>query len=178
MPTDKPVKEEFIGEAKVIPSKKIDSKIWRQMKWDMRDQIDELNKIGEDYAVFQNAQYVSKTLKKINLLMMMDQSCVHGFYISHPLLIQLIKQPISPAIPFEIAYPTSFVQTPNKKKIDILPSNHSCRIACEIDNTENLLEKHLKKIADRLESVLQESKKNNESTDLVATRIAWKRINS
>ncbi|MFW2162424.1 hypothetical protein ACG93T_13745 [Acinetobacter beijerinckii] len=40
-----------------------------------------------------------------------------------------------PAIPFEIAYPTSFVQTPNKTKIDILPSNHSCRIACEIDNT-------------------------------------------
>ena len=53
---------------KVIPSKKIDSKIWRQMKWDMRDQIDELNKIGEDYAVFQNAQYVSKTLKKIKRL--------------------------------------------------------------------------------------------------------------
>ena len=53
---------------KVIPSKKIDSKIWRQMKWDMRDQIDELNKIGEDYAVFQNAQYVSKTLKKIKKL--------------------------------------------------------------------------------------------------------------
>ena len=53
---------------KVIPSKKIDSKIWRQMKWDIRDQIDELNKIGEDYAVFQNAQYVSKTLKKIKRL--------------------------------------------------------------------------------------------------------------
>ena len=53
---------------KVIPSKKIDSKIWRQMKWDMRDQIDELNKIGQDYAVFQNAQYVSKTLKKIKRL--------------------------------------------------------------------------------------------------------------
>ena len=53
---------------KVIPSKKIDSKIWRQMKWDMRDQIDELNKIGQDYGVFQNAQYVSKTLKKIKRL--------------------------------------------------------------------------------------------------------------
>ena len=53
---------------KVIPSKKIDSKIWRQMKWDIRDQIDELNKIGQDYAVFQNAQYVSKTLKKIKKL--------------------------------------------------------------------------------------------------------------
>jgi|TARA_R100000750_G_C2252313_1_gene60579 hypothetical protein len=53
---------------KVIPSKKIDSKIWRQMKWDIRDQIDELNKIGQDYGVFQNAQYVSKTLKKIKKL--------------------------------------------------------------------------------------------------------------
>ena len=39
-------------------------------------------------------------------------------------------------------------------------------------------ENHLEKIADRLKSVLQESKKNNESTDLVARRIAWKRINS
>ena len=53
---------------KVIPSKKIDSKIWRQMKWDIRDQIDELNRIGQDYGVFQNAQYVSKTLKKIKKL--------------------------------------------------------------------------------------------------------------
>ena len=53
---------------KVISSKKIDSKIWRQMKWDIRDQIDELNKIGQDYGVFQNAQYVSKTLKKIKKL--------------------------------------------------------------------------------------------------------------
>jgi len=51
-------------------------------------------------------------------------------------------------------------------------------IACEINNTENLLEKHLEKIADRLKPVLQESKKNNESTDLVARRMAWKRINS
>ena len=51
-------------------------------------------------------------------------------------------------------------------------------IACEINNTENLLEKHLKKIADRLKPVLVESKKNNESTDLVARRIALKRINS
>ena len=51
-------------------------------------------------------------------------------------------------------------------------------IACEINNTENLLEKHLKKIADRLNPVLAESKKNNESTDLVARRTALKRINS
>ena len=51
-------------------------------------------------------------------------------------------------------------------------------IACEINITENLLEKHLKKIADRLKTVLLESKKNNESTDLVAKRTALKRINS
>ena len=51
-------------------------------------------------------------------------------------------------------------------------------IASEINNTENLLEQQLKKIADRLKPVLQESKKNNESTDLVARRMAWKRINS
>ena len=63
-----PTKEESLREAKIIPTKKIDSKIWRQMKWDMRDQIDELNKIGQDYGVFQNAQYVSKTLKKIKKL--------------------------------------------------------------------------------------------------------------
>ena len=37
---------------------------------------------------------------------------------------------------------------------------------------------HLKKIADRLNTVLHESKKNNESTDLVAKRTALKRINS
>lgn len=40
-----------------------------------------------------------------------------------------------PSIPFELAYPTSFVQTANKTKIEILPSNHSCRIAFEVDNT-------------------------------------------
>ena len=51
-------------------------------------------------------------------------------------------------------------------------------IASEINNTENLLEQQLEKIADRLKPVLQESKKNNKSTDLVARRMAWKRINS
>ena len=51
-------------------------------------------------------------------------------------------------------------------------------IASEINGTENLLEKHLEKIGDRLQPVLEESKKNNESTDSVAKRIAWERINS
>ena len=50
--------------------------------------------------------------------------------------------------------------------------------ACEINSTENLLEKYLEKIADRLKPVLQESKRDNKSTDLVARSMAWKRINS
>ena len=50
---------------------------------------------------------------------------------SHP----AYKDSDLPTIPFEIAYPTSFVQTPTKSKISILPSNHTCRIAFEIDNT-------------------------------------------
>jgi len=51
-------------------------------------------------------------------------------------------------------------------------------IASEINETEHLLEKQLEKIGDRLKLVLTESKKNNESTDSVAKRIAWERINS
>ena len=51
-------------------------------------------------------------------------------------------------------------------------------IASEINRTENLLEKHLEKIGDRLQPVLEESKKNNKSTESVAKRIAWERINS
>ena len=51
-------------------------------------------------------------------------------------------------------------------------------IASEINKTENILEKQLKKIGDRLIPVLEESRKSGESTDLVARRIAWERINS
>ena len=51
-------------------------------------------------------------------------------------------------------------------------------IASEINGTENLLEKQLEKIGDRLKLILTESKKNNESTDSVVKRIAWERINS
>ena len=51
-------------------------------------------------------------------------------------------------------------------------------IASEINKTEHLLENQLEKIGDRLLPVLKESKKNNESTDSVAKRIAWERINS
>ena len=51
-------------------------------------------------------------------------------------------------------------------------------IASEINNAQNLLTKQLEKIGDRLLPVLEESKKSGESTDLVARRIAWERINS
>ena len=45
-------------------------------------------------------------------------------------------------------------------------------IASEINKTENLLKKQLEKIGDRLKLVLAESRKNKESTDSVAKRIA------
>ena len=54
---------------KVLPASKIDSKVWRSMKYDLRDQFDELVKIGQDYGVFQNAQGTNKLLKQIKRLM-------------------------------------------------------------------------------------------------------------
>ena len=54
---------------KVIPAKKIDSRTWRSLKLDLRDQFDELVKIGQDYGVFQNAQGTAKILKQIKRLM-------------------------------------------------------------------------------------------------------------
>ena len=54
---------------KVIPAKKIDSRTWKEMKYDLRDQFNELVKIGQDYGVFQNAQGTSKMLKQIKRLM-------------------------------------------------------------------------------------------------------------
>jgi hypothetical protein len=64
------VEEESVTEnIKVVPSNKIDSKVWRKMKYDLRDQFDELVKIGQDYGVFQNAQGTNKILKQIKKLM-------------------------------------------------------------------------------------------------------------
>jgi len=54
---------------KVIPEDKITSKVWRKMKYDLRDQFDELVKVGEDYGVFQNAQGTHKMLKQIKKIM-------------------------------------------------------------------------------------------------------------
>jgi len=45
---------------KVVPSNKIDSKVWRNMKYDLQKQFYELAKVGADYGVFQNAQGTAK----------------------------------------------------------------------------------------------------------------------
>ena len=47
----------------------ISDKLWMAMKYDLRDQFDELVKIGEDYSIFQNAQGTSRILKQIKRLM-------------------------------------------------------------------------------------------------------------
>ncbi len=51
-------------------------------------------------------------------------------------------------------------------------------IASEINKTEIFIEEQLIKIGNRLTSVLEESKRSGESTNLVAKRIALERINS
>ena len=71
----------------------------------------------------------------------------------------------------------------NKKNIIYSPdylvnSGGVIAIAAEINKTENLLEKQLEKIGYRLISVLEESGKSGQSTNLVAGRMAWERINS
>ena len=47
----------------------ISDKLWREMKYDLRDQFDELVKIGADYSIFQDAQGTAKILKQIKRLM-------------------------------------------------------------------------------------------------------------
>ena len=47
----------------------INSRLWKEMKYDLRDQFDELVKIGEDYSIFQNAKGTFKALKKIKRIM-------------------------------------------------------------------------------------------------------------
>jgi len=67
------VKEESINEISTGWKKykvyDINSKLWREMKYDLRDQFDELVKIGEDYGVFPNAQGTARILKQIQRLM-------------------------------------------------------------------------------------------------------------
>ena len=45
----------------------INSKLWKEMKYDLRDQFDELVKIGEDYSIFQDAKGTAKILKQIKI---------------------------------------------------------------------------------------------------------------
>ena len=47
----------------------INSKLWKEMKYDLRDQFDELVKIGADFGVFQDAQGTFKALKQIKRIM-------------------------------------------------------------------------------------------------------------
>ena len=54
------IKEESVNEA-VISADKIDSRNWRNLKYDLR--------VGEDYGVFQNAKGTAKILKQIQGLM-------------------------------------------------------------------------------------------------------------
>ena len=61
-----PVSE--LDEAHPKLAKQIDSRIWRTLKYEIADQIGELVKVGEDYSVFQNAQYTAKALKQIQKL--------------------------------------------------------------------------------------------------------------
>ena len=62
-------KTKIVESIKVIPAAKIDSKTWRKMKYDLRDQFDELVKIGQDYGVFESAQGTAKVLKQIKNLL-------------------------------------------------------------------------------------------------------------
>ena len=66
LPTLKDCEERFAK--KQVTEAKIDSKTWKNMKYDIGDQIDDLVKVGEDYGVFQSAKHTAKTLKKIQKL--------------------------------------------------------------------------------------------------------------
>ena len=69
------VDEETITEAsaktgwKIHKVYDISDKLWMAMKYDLRDQFDELVKVGVDYGVFQNAHGTAKILKQIKRLM-------------------------------------------------------------------------------------------------------------
>ena len=54
---------------KLYRAPNIDSRLWLDMKYDLRDQFKELVKIGADYGVFENAQGTNKILKQIKRLM-------------------------------------------------------------------------------------------------------------
>jgi len=64
--------KEFINEKKYVQSAediKSEPRTWSALKYELRDQFDELVKIGADFSVFQNAKGTAKTLKQIKKLM-------------------------------------------------------------------------------------------------------------
>ena len=63
-------KKEPVNEARAQSAQDLISnpRIWRTLKYEIADQIGELVKVGEDYSVFQNAQYTAKALKQIQKL--------------------------------------------------------------------------------------------------------------
>ena len=60
-----------LGESRVQSAQHIisDPRTWKALKYELRDQFDELVKIGANFSVFQNAKGTAKTLKQIKKLM-------------------------------------------------------------------------------------------------------------
>ena len=57
------IKEELVKEASYSP------KEVKNIVWDMKEYVDKLVKVGEDYGIFQNAKASAKALKKIQKLL-------------------------------------------------------------------------------------------------------------
>ena len=105
----------------------------------------------------------------------------HGFKVGDTIMLSgLVGRPEitytltgSPNVNLSSDFPNNIVYSTDY----LVNSGCVIAIASEINNTENLLKKQLEKIGDRLKLVLAESRKNKESTDSVAKRIALERIN-
>jgi hypothetical protein len=57
------IKEELVKEASYSP------KEVKNIVWDMKEYVDKLVKVGEDYGIFQNAKASAKALKQIQKLL-------------------------------------------------------------------------------------------------------------
>ena len=57
------IKEELVKEASYSP------KEVRNIIWDMKEYVDKLVKVGEDFSIFQSAKSSAKALKKIQKLL-------------------------------------------------------------------------------------------------------------
>jgi hypothetical protein len=60
-----------LGESRIQKATDIQAnpRTWSALKYELRDQFDELVKIGADFSVFKNAKGTAKTLKQIKRLM-------------------------------------------------------------------------------------------------------------